>query len=61
MSLRINDTATNFMAEATQGATRFHEPIGDGRAILFSHPENLTPVCTAQSFLSLWSNGEFLL
>ena len=48
MSLRINDTAPNFTAKTTQGTIDFHQFIGDGWVILFSHPKDFTPVCTTE-------------
>lgn len=48
MGLRINDLAPNFTADSTAGKITLHDWVGDGYAILFSHPKDFTPVCTTE-------------
>jgi alkyl hydroperoxide reductase subunit AhpC len=59
MGLRINQTAPDFTAETTHGPVKFHDWIGDGWAVLFSHPKNFTPVCTTELGTMAGLEGEF--
>ena len=59
MSLRIGDTAPDFTAETTEGSISFHDWVGDGWAILFSHPKDFTPVCTTELGTMAGMKSEF--
>ena len=48
MAIRLGDDAPNFTAETTEGTIDFHEWLGDGWGVLFSHPKDYTPVCTTE-------------
>lgn len=47
-TIRLGDEAPNFTAQSTEGTINFHEWLGDGWGILFSHPADYTPVCTTE-------------
>lgn len=59
MTLRINDIAPNFSADTTDGPIDFHDWIGDGWAVMFSHPKDFTPVCTTELGTMAGMAGEF--
>ena len=48
MAIRLGDTAPDFSAETTDGTVSFHDYLGDGWGVLFSHPKDYTPVCTTE-------------
>ncbi|MDP1668932.1 peroxiredoxin [Phaeovulum sp.] len=59
MGLRINDIAPDFTAQSTEGEISFHDWIGGGYAIIFSHPKDFTPVCTTEFGAVAQLAGEF--
>ncbi len=59
MALRLGDEAPNFTAETTEGTVKFHEWLGSGWGILFSHPKDFTPVCTTELGYMARVKGEF--
>jgi len=59
MALHIGEEAPNFTAETTEGAINFHEWIGNGWGVLFSHPKDFTPVCTTELGYMARLKGDF--
>jgi alkyl hydroperoxide reductase subunit AhpC len=59
MTLKIGDTAPDFEAQTTEGPISFHDWIGEGWAVLFSHPKDFTPVCTTELGAMALKSGEF--
>ncbi len=59
MAIRINDEAPDFTADTTAGEINFHDWIGDGWVVLFSHPKDFTPVCTTELGYMAGLAGEF--
>lgn len=58
-SLRLGDTAPDFVQESTDGPIRFHEWLGDSWGVLFSHPADFTPVCTTELGLTARLKDDF--
>ncbi|HIF01958.1 MAG TPA: peroxiredoxin [Nitrospinaceae bacterium] len=59
MTIRLGDTAPDFTAETTEGTIEFHQWLGDGWGVLFSHPKDFTPVCTTELGRVANLKGEF--
>lgn len=58
-TLRLGDIAPDFKAQSTEGPISFHEWLGDGWGVLFSHPADFTPVCTTELGTTAKLKSEF--
>ncbi len=59
MAIRLGDIAPDFTAQTSQGEINFHQWLGDGWGLLFSHPADFTPVCTTELGRTAALKGEF--
>ena len=59
MALRLGDVAPDFSANTTEGPIQFHQWLGSGWGVLFSHPADYTPVCTTELGMVARIKGEF--
>lgn len=59
MAIRLGQTAPNFTAQTTEGEINFHDYLGDGWGVLFSHPADFTPVCTTELGMVAKLKSEF--
>ena len=59
MAIRLGDLAPNFTAQTTEGEIDFHQWLGSGWGVLFSHPRDYTPVCTTELGTASKMKAEF--
>ncbi len=59
MAIRLGDTAPDFKADTSEGPIQFHEYLGSGWGVLFSHPKDFTPVCTTELGMAARLKPEF--
>jgi len=59
MTLRLGEIAPDFTQDSTEGPIHFHQWLGTGWGVLFSHPKDFTPVCTTELGTVAKLKGEF--